>query len=177
MSFILDAIARSEAERRQLEIPSADNLALPDGPVVKSCKPWVFLLLVIALLFNGVLLYLLVEPADIAFFSGAEPTPELVSNPPQNYTAMAPIIFPRAKDIAKDLADESTLVPILTVEKTTEPKVSLTAAKVVPNKGGNGNKNDVDNSPSKVMAIVTPIQPKRHSQKAKKWLFQPQKEQ
>ncbi len=104
MSFILDAIARSEAERRQLEIPSADNLALPDGPVVKSRKPWVFLLLVIALLFNGVLLYLLVEPADIAFFSGAESTPELVSNPPQNYTAMAPIILPMAKDISKGLA-------------------------------------------------------------------------
>jgi hypothetical protein len=161
MSFILDAIARSEAERRQLEIPSADNLALPDGPVVKSRKPWVFLLLVIALLFNGVLLYLLVEPADIAFFSGAESTSELVSNPPQNYTAMVPIISPMAKDIVKGSADESTLAPIATVEKTTEPKVSLTAAKVVPNKGGNGNKNDVNNSPSKGMAIVTPIQPKK----------------
>jgi general secretion pathway protein B len=161
MSFILDAIARSEAERRQLEIPSADNLALPDGPVVKSRKPWVFLLLVIALLFNGVLLYLLVEPADIAFFSGAESTPELVSNPPQNYTAMAPIILPMAKDIAKDSADESTLAPIVTVEKTTEPKASSGMAKVVPNKGGNGNKTDVNNSPSKVMAIVTPIQPKK----------------
>ena len=147
MSFILDAIARSEAERRQLEIPSADNLALPDGPVVKSRKPWVFLLLVIALLLNGVLLYLLVEPADIAFFNGGESTPELVSNLNQNYTAMAPIILPMAKDIAKDSADESTLIPIVTVEKTTEPKASLAATKVVPNTGGKGNKIDVNANP------------------------------
>ena len=67
MSFILDAIAKSEAERRQRDVPSASVLAFPgDGPRPRR-KSWPWLLAGAALVLNGLLLFLLLhdEPATV----------------------------------------------------------------------------------------------------------------
>ncbi|NNE63781.1 MAG: general secretion pathway protein GspB [Gammaproteobacteria bacterium] len=51
MSFILDAIAKSEQERRQLEIPDAEALSIPQQKTFPR-RRWLPLLLVAALLIN-----------------------------------------------------------------------------------------------------------------------------
>ena len=51
MSFILDAIAKSEQERRQLEIPDAESLSIPQQKNLPR-RRWLPLLLLAALLIN-----------------------------------------------------------------------------------------------------------------------------
>ena len=55
MSFILDAIAKSERERRQLDVPGAESLSIPQR-VPSSRRRWLPLLLIAALLTNVVVM-------------------------------------------------------------------------------------------------------------------------
>ena len=73
MSFILDAIANSEQERQQQEVPSAQILALPAGSAKQPRRVLPYLV-VGALLLNAALLVIWMQ-SDQTFLSNSSPTP------------------------------------------------------------------------------------------------------
>ncbi len=66
MSFILDAIAKSEHDRQQQEVPGARTLALPVGRA-RQQRPVLFYLLVGALLLNAIVLVIWMQSDRTSF--------------------------------------------------------------------------------------------------------------
>lgn len=78
MSFILDAIAKSEQERRQLEVPGAESLSIPLENKTQN-KSRLVLLVVVALLLNAVVITLWLQAdksAQMPIVQIAEVEPE-----------------------------------------------------------------------------------------------------
>ena len=60
MSFILDAIAKSEQERRQMQMPNSELLAIPKQ-VGRPARRWLPLFLIVTLLFNAIVMFIWIQ--------------------------------------------------------------------------------------------------------------------
>jgi general secretion pathway protein B len=128
MSFILDALKKSEAERRQGEVPSLKNDLGSAAPRRRSIWP---LLLILALLLNGGVLggWLLLrqEKPAMAEAPSGEPGRTLATRPVLPLPAKDPVPRPAPRSVEAQPA-----VPVAAAEPLTESPVESVPPAVAP---------------------------------------------
>lgn len=124
MSYILDAIAKSEQERRQLEIPGAESLSIPSENT-KQNKSRLALFVVGALLLNAVVIALWLQTEKSAEMPMAqvvevEPEKQIQNNYNDNREAdpAEPVVSEKEVRLAQV---EETVAETPAVEPTEEP--------------------------------------------------------
>lgn len=115
MSFILDALKKSERERARNEQPS--TLELPHGKQRRVTPVWMVIVLVLLLLNCGLLVFMMLRKSN-----SSQPATPAVTTPAADITPAAPPVLARTPRPVRSLEEEAGIAAA-EEDKTDEPAV------------------------------------------------------
>lgn len=109
MSFILDAIAKSERERQQQELSAPQILALPTAPAPQS-RGMLPYIVVAALLLNAAVLFVWVQ-SERSLLTSTAPPPAVTEDGMEMSPALSTVAMAARVTVAEPAAPEVTTAP------------------------------------------------------------------
>jgi general secretion pathway protein B len=126
MSFILDALKKSESERLSKDSPAFSDV--PDSTRQKSASHWIWIIVVLIVINISVLTVIYMKPDRVRDPVTAGPSTESISEPAQA-AGIADVVAEAERD--QPSVAEATAVPVTRIPAAAAPQSAAPAASIV----------------------------------------------